>query len=232
MLTKGTDAWPFCHSPEGVPCHLKLITVGCFPWLRGQRSGKYPRRSHAVPCISKKNRVPHSASTAKPSSVSFTLSESFPVLYKCGTAPNPASYLCPREIHPLAISSPRVSACALCCNIATYRRFQFEFISCNMVWTAYNHNVVILSYRHHRQKFRLELSSQFSPNLVKLIFFYLLVWQESALIAKVQKFLELRLLNIHSRDTSERSDFLDQESCEALLFEFGDDSRSSSSKLP
>ena len=47
-------------------------------------------------------------------------------------APNPASDLCPRKIRPLVTSSPRVSACALCCNIATYRQFQFEFISCDI----------------------------------------------------------------------------------------------------
>ena len=66
---------------------------------------------------------------------------SFPLLYKCSTAPNPASDLCACEIRPLATSSPRVSACALCCNIATFR-LQFKVISCNMVWIAYNHNVI------------------------------------------------------------------------------------------
>ena len=55
--TKVTDAtaWPFCHtgSSEGVPCpsHLKQITVGCFPWWHGQRSGECPRASlHIKKC--------------------------------------------------------------------------------------------------------------------------------------------------------------------------------------
>ena len=40
---------PFCHSPEGIPCHLKQIPVGCFPC--GTVSD--PVNAHAVPCISK-----------------------------------------------------------------------------------------------------------------------------------------------------------------------------------
>ena len=43
---------------------------------------------------------------------------------------------------------------------------------------------------HYRPKFRLELNFQFSPNLVKLIFFDLLVWQELVLIPKIPKSLE------------------------------------------
>ena len=42
--TKVTDAtsWPFYRSPEGIPCHLKQITVGYFPWGHGQQSCEWP----------------------------------------------------------------------------------------------------------------------------------------------------------------------------------------------
>ena len=156
VQTKVTDAtaWQFCHSPEGVPCHLRQITVGCFPWRHGQRFGECPRGSMHIG----KFRVPHSASTVKPS---FTLSLPCTNLGQHQIPPDCASDLCPREIRQLVTSSPRVSACALCCNIATYRPFQFEFISCHIVWTAYNHNV-IRSYRHHRKNFDLNSVPSFS----------------------------------------------------------------------
>ena len=127
-----------------------------------------------------------------------------------------------REILPLATSSPRLSARVLCCNIVTYRQFQFEFISVHIVWAAYNHNA-IRSYRQHRQKFRLDLSYPFFPNLVKLIFFDFHVCQYSGKSpSSFQKYQNPS--NIHSHKISERSDSLDWESCEALLLEFGDDS--------
>ena len=69
-------------------------------------------------------------------------------------------------------------------------------------------------YRQHTQKFRIELSSQFSPNLFKLIFFDFHVWQQSALIQNVQN-----PSNIHSHDISERSNSLERESCEVMLLE-------------
>ena len=88
----------------------------------------------------------------------------------------------------------------------------------------------IRSYRHHRQKFRLELSYQFFLNLVKLVFFDFHVWQESVLIAKNPKSLE----HPHTWDFQAFWFFgsgIVWRRCEELLLEFGDDSRSSSSEL-
>ena len=109
-------------------------------------------------------------------------------------------------------------------NIITHQQFQFQFISVHIVWTAYNY-YVIRSYRHH-QKFRLELSSQFFPNLIKLISFDFHVWQEFVLIPKVPKSLE----HPHTLHFWAFWSF-DLESCEALHLEFGDDSWSSSELL-
>ena len=67
-------AWPFCHSPEGVPCqsdHSRMFSLASAVFLGCTVSD--PVKAHVVPSISKNFRVPHSASTVKPSSVLFTL---------------------------------------------------------------------------------------------------------------------------------------------------------------
>ena len=157
-----------CHclvvlpQPEGVPCHLKQIKVGCFPWWHGQQSGECPRGSMDI------EKIPSLPLCEHGQTVNLVI-HSFPVLYKFRTAPNPASDLCPREILPLATSSPRLSACALCCNTAKYLQFQLlmDFIKFHIVWTAYNQNVIRSYKQHHRALVGPPAKGTFSHRMCK-----------------------------------------------------------------
>ena len=70
-----------------------------------------PVNAHAVPCTSRKFRVPHSASTVKQTSQFFPVQirkRNSTNSLQFGIALNPAYDLCPGEMLPSATSSPRL----------------------------------------------------------------------------------------------------------------------------
>ena len=96
-----------CHclvvlpQPEGVPCHLKQIKVGCFPWWHGQQSGECPRASLLI------ENFPTFPICEHGEMVRF-IQHTFLIVQ------NPACLLCPLEFLPLAKSLPPLSTCSLC----------------------------------------------------------------------------------------------------------------------